>query len=61
MPPEVAGWRRVTVETAPFAERMQTALGPCCENDMIFVAMSCMSIVKVNSISRLVKTLVASL
>jgi len=54
VPPEVAGWRRVTVETAPFAERMETALGPCCENDMIFVAMSCMSIVKVNYISRAV-------
>lgn len=39
-PPELAGWRSVTVDTAPLAERMQTALGPCCENDIIFVAIS---------------------
>lgn len=41
MPPEVAGWRRVTVETAPLAERIQTARGPCCEKDIILDAISC--------------------
>lgn len=41
MPPEDAGWRSVAVETEPLAERIQTALGPCCENDIIFDATSC--------------------
>lgn len=30
----------MAVETDPLAERMQTALGPCCENDIIFDATS---------------------
>jgi len=36
VPPEVADCRSVTFDMAPFAERMQTARVPCCENDMIF-------------------------
>lgn len=36
VPPDVAGWRRVTLEMAPFADKMQTALGPFWENDIIF-------------------------
>lgn len=40
VPPEVEGWRRVTVETAPFADNMHTALGPCCANPKSFDAIS---------------------
>lgn len=40
-PPDIAGWRRVTLQMAPFAERMQTVRGPCCEKAIIFDAMSC--------------------
>lgn len=41
VPPEVAGWRSVTLQMAPFAESIQTVRGPCCENAMIFEATSC--------------------
>jgi len=36
VPPEVAVWRSVTFDMAPFAERTQTARVPCRENDIIF-------------------------
>ena len=39
--PEDVGWRSVTAETAPLADKMHTALGLCCENDNMFEAMSC--------------------
>jgi len=39
-PPDVAAWRRVTFDMAPLAERMQIALGPFWENDMILDATS---------------------
>lgn len=38
---EDVGWRSVTEETAPLADKMHTALGLCCENDNILEAMSC--------------------
>lgn len=41
MPPEDAGCRSVAVEIEPLAERIQIALGPCCENDIIFDDTSC--------------------
>lgn len=41
MPPPIAGWRRVTLDTAPFADRIQTARGPCCEKAITFDDMSC--------------------
>jgi len=41
VPPEVDGWRRVTVDTEPFADKMHTALGPCCANAKSFAAISC--------------------
>lgn len=36
VPPDVAGWRRVTFDIAPVADKIQTALGPFWENDIIF-------------------------
>jgi len=41
VPPDVEGWRSVTVDTAPLADKMHIALGPCWENATIFVATSC--------------------
>jgi hypothetical protein len=41
-PPEIDVCRSVTLEIAPFADRMHTPRGPCCENDMILDAMSFM-------------------
>lgn len=41
MPPDIDDWRRATLDTAPFADRIQTVRGPCCEKAMIFDAMSC--------------------
>lgn len=38
---EDVGWRSVTAETAPFADKMHTALGLCCANANILEAMSC--------------------
>jgi hypothetical protein len=40
VPPEELGWRSVTFETVPFAERMQIALDPLWENDIIFIETS---------------------
>ena len=40
MPPEEPGWRMVTFEIAPLAERMHIPLGPFWENDKIFPATS---------------------
>ena len=41
IPPEEPGWRIVTLETAPLADRIQIPLGPFCANDRIFPATSC--------------------
>lgn len=41
VPPEEPGWRKVTLEIAPMAERMQMERGPFWENDSILVATSC--------------------
>lgn len=41
VPPDIAGWRRVTLQMAPFAERIQTVRGPCCEKAITFAAISC--------------------
>lgn len=40
VPPQEPGWRRVTLEIAPFAESIQIALGPFCEKDRILAATS---------------------
>lgn len=40
VPPEESGWRSVTLDMAPFADRMQIAPGPCWENDIIFMVTS---------------------
>lgn len=40
MPPPIAGWRRVTLQMAPFADSIQTVRGPCWEKAIIFDAMS---------------------
>lgn len=40
LPPEDEGWTSVAVETAPLADNIHIALGPCWENAIIFVAMS---------------------
>lgn len=39
--PEFEEWCRVTVDTAPDAEKTDMTFGPCCENDNILDAMSC--------------------
>lgn len=39
--PDNTDWRSVTLQTAPFAERIQTVRGPCCEKAVIFDAISC--------------------
>lgn len=41
VPPNVAGWRRVALQMAPFAERIQTARDPCCEKAIMLDATSC--------------------
>lgn len=40
VPPEESGWRSVTLDITPFAERMHIARGPCWEKDMIFIVTS---------------------
>lgn len=40
VPPEESGWRSVTLEITPLAERMHIARGPCWENDMTFIVTS---------------------
>lgn len=40
VPPEEVGWRSVTLEIVPFAERMHIARAPCCEKDMTFIVTS---------------------
>lgn len=40
VPPDIVGWRSVTLQMAPLAERIHTVRGPCCENAKIFDAMS---------------------
>lgn len=40
VPPEEPGWRRVTLEMAPLAERMHMALGPFWEKEKILAATS---------------------
>lgn len=40
IPPETPGWRMTTLETAPVAERMQTARGPLWKNDNILLTTS---------------------
>lgn len=41
VPPDIDGWRRVTLLIGPFAERIQIVRGPCCEKFITFVAISC--------------------
>jgi hypothetical protein len=41
VPPEVEGWRSVTFEMAPLADKIQIPRGPCCEKDIILAATSC--------------------
>jgi hypothetical protein len=43
VPPDVACWRRVTLEIAPLAEITHTARDLVCANDIIFLPTSCMS------------------
>ena len=40
VPLDEAGWRRVTFEIVPLAERMQIAQDPCWEKDITFVVTS---------------------
>lgn len=55
VPPNVAGWRRVALQMAPFAERIQMARDPCCEKAIMLDATSCQKIMKssqsINNIS----------
>lgn len=39
--PEDAGWRKVTEETVPVPDKMQTARGLCWANDTNFATISC--------------------
>jgi hypothetical protein len=41
IPPEEPGWRIITLETTPVAERMQTARAPFWENTSNLVTISC--------------------
>lgn len=40
LPPDDVDWRSVTLQTAPFADRIQIERGPCREKALIFSAMS---------------------
>lgn len=40
MPPEEPGWRKVTLDMAPLAERMHIPMGPFWANEKIFPATS---------------------
>lgn len=40
VPPDIDGWRRVTLLMGPLAERIQTVRGPCCEKDITLDAIS---------------------